>query len=398
MRFTILIPTFNRADMLRQAIDAALAQSYLHREILVVDDGSTDHTQSVVTGYGRAVRYLRKENGGKPSALNLGISASEGEVIIVLDDDDLFPSSAVAKHAEALSRNPAADFSYGRFVRFQGTSSLSEGELLDMEFVPTRDPRRLVIKLMENCFLPNPTFAVRREAQLKAGPYDDHNFYSPDYDAILRLSRKNEGIFIDDVVLYQRKHTGYRGPTAERTFILDTVDKWVKYDTILFNRLDKEWDLSDFRPFSGEVLSKRDEALALLQKGVILFQRKAYAGAMRALGEYRRDLDGRWPSRIELRIATGLLSCRYGINDLLAKTGASREIMEAFKAKKWPHLMRAAFAAHIRWRIRAALTANDVDSAFKLGQFALRTFGVPATAMVLGSRYAFGARQWRSSY
>jgi glycosyltransferase involved in cell wall biosynthesis len=61
-----------------------------------------------------------EENKGKSAALNLGISASTGDAIIVLDDDDLFPPWTVAKHAEALERNAAADFSFGRFVRFRG--------------------------------------------------------------------------------------------------------------------------------------------------------------------------------------------------------------------------------------------------------------------------------------
>ena len=147
---------------------------------------------------------------------------------------------------------------------------------------------------------------------MRVGPYDESMYYSHDYDMILRLARTNEGVFINDPVLYQRKHLSYRGPSAEATFILDTVGKWIKYDALLFQKLDREWSLSDFRPFRDETPSIRQEALALLQKGVILFQRKVYDGATRALMEYRRHLDGRSPDPVELRIATGLLGCRYG--------------------------------------------------------------------------------------
>jgi hypothetical protein len=86
----------------------------------------------------------------------------------------------------------------------------------DEEFVPTHDPRRLVVKLMENCFLPNPAWAVRREAQMRVGPYDESMYYSHDYDMILRLARTNEGVFIDDPVLYQRKHLVARFNQFER--------------------------------------------------------------------------------------------------------------------------------------------------------------------------------------
>ena len=108
MRFSVIIPTFKRAQLLGDAIRAALAQSHPNREILIVDDGSPDDTRNVASTFGDAVRY-RQENKGKSAALNLGISASTGDAIIVLDDDDLFPPWTVAKHAEALERNAAAD-------------------------------------------------------------------------------------------------------------------------------------------------------------------------------------------------------------------------------------------------------------------------------------------------
>ena len=120
MRFSVIIPTFKRPQLLGDAIRAALAQTHANREILVVDDGSPDDTCNVASTFGEAVRYLRQENKGKSAAVNLGISASTGDAIIVLDDDDLFPPWTVAKHAEALERNAAADFSFGRFVRFCG--------------------------------------------------------------------------------------------------------------------------------------------------------------------------------------------------------------------------------------------------------------------------------------
>ena len=112
MRFSVIIPTFKRAELLGDAIRAALAQTHTNREILIVDDGSPDDTRNVASTFGDAVRYYRQENKGKSAALNLGISASTGDAIIVLDDDDLLPPQT--------ARRPAADFSFGRFVRFRG--------------------------------------------------------------------------------------------------------------------------------------------------------------------------------------------------------------------------------------------------------------------------------------
>jgi hypothetical protein len=394
MRFSIIIPTFKRAHLLGAAVRAALAQTYADREILVIDDGSPDETPSVAASFGAAIRYFRQENKGKSAALNFGIAASQGDIIIVLDDDDLFPPWTLAKHARALTQNPDADFSYGRFVRFRSDGLPSPRDLQDSEMVPMSDPRRLVVKLMENCFLPNPAWAVRRTALLQAGPYDESMYYSHDYDMILRLARQNEGVFVDENVLYQRKHLSQRGPSAEETFVLDTVGKWIKYDALLFQRLDVRWSLNDFRPFLDERPAMRQEALALLQKGIILFQRKVYDRAARALAEYRRRVDSLSPDPAELKIAAGLLGCRYGVADIVSGEGECDDLVNVFRRGHWPLSLRAAFASQIRWRIRAALTSGDVGYALKLASFSRRMFGLSATAAALGSHYNSRSFQW----
>jgi hypothetical protein len=240
---------------------------------------------------------------------------------------------------------------------------------------------------MENCFLPNPCWAVRREAQSRAGAYADRMPYSEDYDMILRLARVNEGIFVDDLVLFQRKHDSLRGPLSEPVRVVDPVGKWLKYDAILFKKIDAEWDVASFNPFSKSTNSMGGEALALLQKGIILFQRKVYDGAMGALVRYRRHLDTRSPTQMELRIATGLLGCRYGIDDLLGGRQMGGWVTEAVRDTAWPRSMRIAFATQLRWRLRQAVTAGEMKSAVKLVLFARRTFGMAASVAVLSSRY-----------
>jgi hypothetical protein len=250
---------------------------------------------------------------------------------------------------------------------------------------------------MENCFLPNPTWAVRRTAQLRAGPYDVSMYHSQDYDMVLRLSRANEGAFVDDTVLFQRKHKSHRGPIAERTYTTDSVDQWIKYDALLFKKIDREWELTDFRPFQTKASAASDDALALLQKGVILFQRKVYDGAIHALAAYRGNLGSRLPSAEELRIAAGLLGCRYGIADLVAEARSTDEAIRFLRTGHWPLSMRAAFASQIRWRIRAALAIGDAHGAFNLVRLSRQAFGAAATAAVIVSRYDAGAGEWRRS-
>jgi glycosyltransferase involved in cell wall biosynthesis len=372
-----------------------MSQTHLGSEVLVIDDGSTDDTRAVVERHAPSVGYLHQENQGKSAALNRGIQATDGDVVIVLDDDDLFPPSALARHAEALAANPTADFSYGRFARFHGRGALPPDSLTDEEPIPIEDPRRLVVRLMENSFLPNPAWAVRREAQLRAGPYDTRMNFSQDYNMLLRLARWNEGVFVDHRVLYQRKHEAHRGPASERHRVIDSVDRWIRYDKIIFEELDRDWQLDDFRPFAEPPPDEDEIALEMLQKGIVLFQRKVYDGAKRALLDYRQRLESRKPSRIELRIAASLLGCRYGISDLLLPGTFSAEVAGWLRGARFPMAVRIALATQLRWRARNALEAGAFGHACRLVLFASKAFGPSATFAILGSKYGPGINRWK---
>ena len=89
---SIVIPVYNGANFLREAIDSALAQTWPHCEILVVNDGSTDNgaTEDISLSYRARIRYFRKENGGVASALNLGIREMRGDFFSWLSHDDVY--------------------------------------------------------------------------------------------------------------------------------------------------------------------------------------------------------------------------------------------------------------------------------------------------------------------
>src|SRR5690348_10269988 len=85
---SVVIPAFNAAEYIGQAIDSVLAQTHQPIEIIVVDDGSTDQTAQIAAAYPAPVRVLRKPNGGPASARNMGIAAATGSWIALLDADD----------------------------------------------------------------------------------------------------------------------------------------------------------------------------------------------------------------------------------------------------------------------------------------------------------------------
>ncbi|HJX31854.1 MAG TPA: glycosyltransferase family A protein [Thermodesulfobacteriota bacterium] len=87
---SIIITSYNYDKFLSRIIDSALQQTYPFKEVIVVDDGSTDNSRHIINSYGDRIIPVFKENGGLNSATNAGFFASRGEIIFFLDSDDIF--------------------------------------------------------------------------------------------------------------------------------------------------------------------------------------------------------------------------------------------------------------------------------------------------------------------
>lgn len=97
--FSVVIPTFNREKLLKRAIDSILNQTYKNFELIVVDDGSEDHTKEMIKGYtDDRLIYVYKENGGQNSALNVGIGRARGKYIGFCDSDDSWFPNKLEEH------------------------------------------------------------------------------------------------------------------------------------------------------------------------------------------------------------------------------------------------------------------------------------------------------------
>lgn len=111
---SVLINNYNYGLYLKEAIESALNQTYVNTEIIVVDDGSTDHSPEIIASYGEKVIPVLKENGGQASAFNAGFAISRGEIICLLDSDDLWLPEKVEQVVEAARTYPNAAMIYNR--------------------------------------------------------------------------------------------------------------------------------------------------------------------------------------------------------------------------------------------------------------------------------------------
>jgi glycosyltransferase involved in cell wall biosynthesis len=111
MRYSVVIPSFNRADCIGRTIDAVLAQSHVPHEVIVVDDGSTDDTGAVVARYGDRVRCVSQPNGGVALARNQGAALATGEWLAFVDSDDLWHRRKLEFQLGVLAQLPEARWS-----------------------------------------------------------------------------------------------------------------------------------------------------------------------------------------------------------------------------------------------------------------------------------------------
>jgi glycosyltransferase involved in cell wall biosynthesis len=181
---SVVVPCFNQAAFLPEAIESVLDQTYPVIELVVVDDGSDDNTAAIVGRYDQA-RYLRQSNRGAPSARNLGLRESGGEMIAFLDSDDRLLPAAIEVGVEALTADPGCAAAVGACRNID-----AGGNPLDVPEQPLIHADHYVA-LLKSCFiLSGSSVLFRRSALEEVGGFDANLALGDDYDLYLRLARR----------------------------------------------------------------------------------------------------------------------------------------------------------------------------------------------------------------
>jgi glycosyltransferase involved in cell wall biosynthesis len=205
---SIIIPTFNRANMITKAFESALAQTYRPIECIVVDDGSTDGTRRVIEGWGKELdsefilRYVVQENAGGCAARNRGLCASNGEFINFLDSDDRLLPGTIKRKVDCLRSNATA-YCYDRGLRVDG-----DGNELGFHGRPWTAYNGLFF-LTYHFDVTGPL--IRRQMCARIGPWDKslRGHQEVEYFARLKL-HAGRGVFLDEVGHVVVEHDGPR--------------------------------------------------------------------------------------------------------------------------------------------------------------------------------------------
>ena len=195
-KVSVIIPTYQRAHLIRESIDSVLAQTYRDFEIIVVDDGSTDGTHEVVAGYRNRVRYIYQENRGPSSARNSGIKAAQGEFIAFQDSDDLWLPEKLASQVPLFDRDPEIGLVYCDMSYFRSDGPCDRPSSFKSH-APPASGYALRELFVNGTPMHTPTAIVMRHCFDNAGMFDERLVDFEDQAMWFRIARVFKIDYVD---------------------------------------------------------------------------------------------------------------------------------------------------------------------------------------------------------
>ena len=195
-KVSIVLPTYNGAQYLRQSIDSCLNQTYKNIELIVVDDGSTDRTPQIIKSYkDKRIKYIRHEkNKGLPQALNTGFANTTGSYLTWTSDDNSYFKEAIEKMLSFLKEKKGS-FVYCDYYILKN-NNFSQRRLY-------RLPDRVDLGNMNHI---GPCFLYSRKVKETIGDYDPEVLLSEDYDYWIRVSKQFSMYHLKEPLYYFRMH------------------------------------------------------------------------------------------------------------------------------------------------------------------------------------------------
>ena len=245
----VIIPAYNRVNTISRAIDSVLAQTRPPKEIIVVDDGSTDATSEAVKMYENVI-LLRQKNMGVSAARNNGVMMAESEWIAFLDSDDVWMPQKLEKQMDFHQKNPTCKVSY------TNESWIRNGLHVNMPKKFQKSWGDLYERSLNECLIAPSSVMIQRKLFDDMGGFDESLEVCEDYDLWLRIMKHHEFGLIDEALII--KYGGHDDQLSTR-----------------------HWGMDRFRLQSLEALHRRYPNDKILLHVMIKKYRVLYEGALK---------------------------------------------------------------------------------------------------------------------
>ncbi len=229
MRVSVVIPAYNSARFLQEAIESVRIQSSPVHEIIVVDDGSTDDTEQVVAKHGHDVKYLRQQNAGPSAARNRGIAMASGSLVAFLDADDVWSKNKISEQIEVFRANPdvglvASDMSEidieGKVIR--SSVLAAHGMLSFFQSLNGAPVPQALRRLIEKNFIPTGTVLAKKNLLVELGGFQPDIRYGEDLELWARIAARAPIVCLPRVHMLRRQH-GANATQATAPMLCDLV-------------------------------------------------------------------------------------------------------------------------------------------------------------------------------
>jgi len=274
---SVVIPTYNRANIITDAVNTVLKQTYQNFEILIIDDGSTDNTENIIKEIqDQRIKYIYQENNGPAKARNNGIKHSKGEYIVFLDSDDLWHPELLEKHIKILNANSnigmVSNHSLyktfdGQYIRKKTCQAKNNKEYL-----------RYILTEPDKAYPGPSTTMFKRECFEKVGYFDETLDFCEDWDMCFRVALFYEFHCINETLTYVRVHQNSLSRTREvekfRNSYLKFLQKAFENTSLLQEAL------------YNFVSNKHTLFSCLIKCKLLNIKNKAYSNALWSIGSW----------------------------------------------------------------------------------------------------------------
>ena len=231
-KVSVIVPTYNRADRLKKALNSIFSQTYQDFELIVVDDGSTDKTSKVMESFPKAQYLSIKKNSGVSNARNVGLASAKGELICFLDSDDLWNEKKVQTQALWLENNKASQICYTDEIWIRNGVRVNP---MDRHRKYSGDIFRHCLGL---CIVSPSSVMIRAKLFDEIGNFDESLPACEDYDLWLRIAVKYAFHFIEEPLII--KYGGHSDQLSRKYWGMDRFRVVALKKLLDQNSLDKE--------------------------------------------------------------------------------------------------------------------------------------------------------------
>jgi glycosyltransferase involved in cell wall biosynthesis len=208
-KVAVIIPTYNRANLIGEGIQSVLHQTFTDFEIIVVDDGSSDNTKDVVARYtDPRIRYEYRENNGVSAARNAGAKVCNAEYVAFLDSDDIYLENALEKMIKSLDAHKQVGYSYGQAnIMKVGKTAYRIRKSHVHESSVVLESKEQLRELIFHKPMNVSTSIIRHSCFDEIGGFNEDLWFAEDHHLFVRLSKKYPSAYIAEPVTNMRFHS-----------------------------------------------------------------------------------------------------------------------------------------------------------------------------------------------